>query len=361
MKRILLIIFLLVLFISPVYSQIMVTSGTLHDEISIFFLSDLNLSGLGESPLLFYLDITNSYGEEKSVLLDLRMVYEGNFMSSVDLIAGQTGPLNIIPGTTRITNQNLFSDTDPYRLLSFDLNDQAVDKLIDQLLASGKLPTGDYRFIITLAFSDGSGSIDQTDLYYNITNTETIDLISPGNPACEGDLRQIYTTLPLFRWESDALKFRIKVCEKLQTNNSPEDVMNNEPRLLTEVENKFLQYPITGAFMLEEGKAYYWQVWSIVNTSSGIIEIPSEIWGFQISEMGGGSNSFQQQQIMNVLRMILGDDVVNDLFAEGGMLCNHTSTGIMMEDGDVISMDRLIELSKEFSKGTYNVKNYSIE
>ena len=361
MKHTLLIILVVIVVVIPVHSQIMVSSGTFHDEISIFFLNDLNLSGMGQSPLLFYLDITNSYSEEKTIVLNLRMVYEGVLITTTELLQGQTGPIVLPPGTMRITNQNLFSDSDPYRLLSYDLDTEATDKLIDQLLASGKLPTGDYRFIITIAYADGSGVIEETDLNYSILNTETVDLLSPGNMVTEGEIGQIYTTMPLFRWESDALKFRIKVCEKLETNASPEDVMNNEPRLLSEVESSFFQYPATGAFMLEEGKTYFWQIWAMVNTSSGIIEIPSEIWGFKIFNLGGSSSSFQQMQAVNVLRMILGDDVVDDLFGEGGMLWNHAISGVIVLDGEVISMERLIQIAQEFSKGAYDVKNFSIK
>lgn len=362
MKKIWILLLYLVSFITPVYTQISITSGTFHDEISIFFLNDLNLSGVAESPRLFYIDIVNSYLEEKNLILNFKMIYEGDFMEDIELVSGQTLPFSISPGLLRITNQNLFSETDPYRLSSYDLNNEATDKLINQLLASGKLPTGDYRFLLSVNDMDGvTVQIDQTELLYNITNSGSIDLISPGYPVDEGDIRHIYTTLPFFRWESDAQNFTIRICEKLETNASPEDVMNNEPRLEMDVQNSFLQYPATGAYLLEEGKTYYWQVWALVNTSSGLVDIASEIWGFKILNLTSGSNVFEQSHIMNVLRTILGDEVVDELFKDGGELCNHSFSGIVLHNGEVITIDKLLEISKEFSSGKYNVKSFFIE
>ena len=107
---------------------------------------------------------------------------------------------------------------------------------------------------------------------------------------------QVFTTLPMFRWDSNLAKFRLRIAEKLpelHKNASPEEIMNDRVRFdrtfqlnrdlsagsaagLEVIASTAYQYPATGAWPLERGKTYYWQITGLGPSSGGEIEMPGK-------------------------------------------------------------------------------------
>lgn len=355
---------ILLLSINYSFAQITVESGLYQTDLNIFFINDLDLTQSGNSPLLFWIKITNHYTVSK--LVSLKMTILQNVLPDADpvLAFGETETYSLDPGTLIITNQNLFSQLDQYKFENYSINHNAAERLIEKILSTGKLPSGTYIFNIEITDHSPAtgGTSEYTDIIINISNPTTLDLIAPGEPAGSSELTEIYTTLPLFHWESDASEFEIKVCEKLSTHNSPEDVMSNEPHLLKTVNNqKIFQYPSIDARLLEEGKAYYWQVTALVLSSGGIERLPSEIWGFKIASLSSGSYSAFQIQIVNNLIALLGADFIKGLFEEGGQLANFFPTGVMLKDGTSMTLEDLNALVDKVLAGEIKIKGYSVE
>ncbi|MBN2008456.1 hypothetical protein JW960_03820 [candidate division KSB1 bacterium] len=349
--------------LSTTYSQadqVSIHMGLYNSNIKIFFINDFDLTQTGNSPPLFWVDLVNS-GDTIRISIQLSITYNSLSSGETELASGETAPFILPPGLTRINNQNLFSDQDTYGLHNYVVNDDAADDLLDVIYGTGRLPRGIYAFKITSASHDSIGSVNNEILEVEVGDLTTLDLIAPGNEADETDLMEIYTVLPFFRWESDGTEFRIRVCEKLSTNSSPEDVMNNEPRLETTLESTFFQYPATEAFPLTEGHNYYWQITAITPSSSGPVELESEIWGFKVADFSQGSTALTQQQILNYLRLLLGDDAIDELFNESGEMNGFHSTGTILQNSNQINTQDLNQFIEQFMTGNVKINGFAIE
>ncbi len=325
-------------------------------ENGILFLNDLNLTNLEHAPLLFAVTIQNYYTVRKELVLHF-----GIHRDNQILLDGTTEPFWIEPSPPPIylTSQNILSEGGQYSIQNYDIGD-ATDELADAILAQGKLPTGVYKFFVELDYE--SQQIAYKEVEIRIATSTTLDLISPGQPAEAGQLMEIYTPLPFFQWHSTATKFRITVCEKLAVNSSPPDVMNNEPRLQQIVENfNFFQYPPFGTWPLQEGKTYYWQIVALIPSSSGDVELPSEIWGFKIANMSNGMLSMYHQQLLNLLSSLLSDGDMRALFENGGALDGFTFTGVMLNNGRTIAMEDLLALIDQVLSGEIIVDGFVVE
>ncbi|MDZ7264872.1 MAG: hypothetical protein ONB16_09835 [candidate division KSB1 bacterium] len=325
----------------------------------IFYLNDLNLANLGSAPLLFAVTIHNYFLYPKDLVLHFG-IRRGNEI----LIDGATEPFRI-NALERIylTSQNILSEGQRYSIQNIEISD-ATESLRDAILARGKLPAGVYQFYVQVDYDKYNINqrvvIDEEDLIINAATV--LDLIAPGWPADNADLVELYTPLPFFQWHSNATRFRITVCEKMPTNVSPPDVMNNEPRLQQIVENvTFFQYPPAGVWPLEEGKTYYWQIVAIIESSSGPVELASEIWAFKIANLSGGRLSLEHQQVLAYLQALAGELNIEELFAEGGPLYDFIFTGVMLNNNSPMSMNQLNALIQKILDKKITVDSFQVE
>ena len=360
MKRIL---FFILLITSNVWAYISIDAGLYNEDIKQFFISDLDLTQKGTSPLIFWVRFQNSQQTASSVYLRLTFIFEDRFTGKVsEILQGQSKPFNIPATGLSLTNQDFFSGAGEYGLDHYNLDEKTAGDILDYVLSSGKIPAGRYEFIFRVFESQNNSQLDETAISFTITDQISIDLISPGEKAHISDVVHIYTKLPHFRWESNATEFRLRVCEKMPGNNSPDEVMNNTPRFESIIENqKFVQYPVAGAFPLEVGQTYFWQVIALVATSNTTIEYPSEIWGFRIADAEEGANSGKHIQILNYLKLLLGDENYEQIFGENGALSNYQSTGVVRKNGVHINMQELNQLLIALSNNEIQVGNFSIE
>ena len=354
------------LLFSSAYSQV----GAGHIDVkfdlflsdgSVLYLSDLGLTGLGSVPLIFAVTIENYYSTDKSIYLKF-----GISRGEQELFTGTSGSItvpkmvNSTPGRKYLTNQTLLSNDSEYSLKGIDISD-ATEELKDQVLATGKLPSGVYKFFVEVLDFDSDNSYDIAEEFIQIGAPTILDLISPGTAADQPEVQEIFTSLPFFLWESNAPKFEITVCEKMEMNSDPVDVMRNEPRLQTIVENQtFFQYP-ADAWELNEGRTYYWQVVALLPSSSGEIRLESEILGFKIGSSSSGSSSIEHQQLLNNLQLILNSQLFDQFFGEGGPLYGFTFTGVVMLNGEPVKIQDLNDLITQIFQGKIKIKGYSVE
>lgn len=228
---------------------------------------------------------------------------------------------------------------------NFSYNSESVEDINNVILKTGRLPSGTYYFNITLIDTQNPSApplLERRE--FEISNPTTLDLISPGAPVGGSECFAQFGLLPQFKWDSNADRFLITVCEAMPTNSSPEDVMQNEPRLQRLVQRgsdffgspSFLYPP--GGLPLEYGKTYYWQVQAVIDVPSGEMRLPSEIWCFQISAIGDPGAEIMLQQLLS----LLNSDDFEALFREGGPLHGFRLTGAAALNGRRLNLTELL-------------------
>lgn len=344
-------------------------------DVQTFMLSDFNFSGRGTSASeLFILTIINQTAQPQQCELMLD-IYSQNYGT---LAAGHTRPF-VLEGNEmlRVTNQNLFSEAQQFSLQDYQIESVGND-LKSTLLATGRLPADTYIFYFQLLSADGA-MLGETEIRFVITNPNTLDLLAPGDIASSAEEGLVYTPFPLFRWESNISTFRLTIAEQLpdaQDGLSPEEVMQQRvifERTLTVEKNNIatstdfpqgeiipttlFQYPVGGAFPLEAGKTYYWQLVGLVRSSGAPLEIPSEIWKFKI--VGTGSAQILtplQQQILNFVR-----EMDESLLKPGGALHGYIPTETVTKNGVILKDDRIIDLLAKIVDGEIELLDESVE
>lgn len=355
--------------------DIIFSANLVHQDLKVFMLSDFNFSGRSTATIdIFRININNTYNETVQCVLSLNISSEtfGN------LASGYTNPFTLEPsGFLMLTNRNLFNKADEFGLEDYNIENAGQD-ILDQLLATGQLPSGIYRFDFALQIQRQNGvpEVKQAFFIIDVTNPRTLDLISPGSHAGSSTLPTHYTNFPLFRWESNLDAFRLLIAEKLkdtQDDLSPEEVIQQRTifdKLLKKqgtVASSFpgaedifgtsYQYPVAGVRPLEEGKTYYWQIIGLVQSSGGALEFPSEIWGFVIADMGLNQVlTAEQQQILNLVL-----DFSTDLFGPGGPLYGFFPTGQATKNGVPLDSDELFDLLYKLSQGEIITKDILVE
>ncbi|MCG3120967.1 MAG: hypothetical protein ALAOOOJD_03888 [bacterium] len=332
---------LLLLVQPPAYGQLNLTLNLAPElrNAQILRVSDFNITGSGSVSPLFNLQITN-IPAAMSVILNFQLISDR--FPSDPIVQAVSRPIPISPPVQMLTYQDI------QRFSDIDYNADAVKQLTDAILQTGKLPSGTYSFIVSVADARQPAMIqgDDDTQTLTISNPTTLDLISPGAAVGGSECYAQFGLLPQFKWNSNVDRFLITVCEVLPSNSSPEDVMQNEPRLQRYVQRgvdfvgspSFI-YP-SGGLPLQFGKTYYWQVQAVIGSPSGEVRLPSEIWCFQISSINNpGSNLFLQQ-----LFNLLGSSDLEALFGNGGPLQGFSPTGGVSMNGRRIELAELLDL-----------------
>ncbi len=348
------------------------------EGIQMFFVGDLGLTG-GATPPIFWIRMTNPDADTHMVAVSLR-IEDGDGQV---LASGRTRPFPLEPGVREITNQDLLSIGGQYKLEDYEISETAQE-LVEKVLVTGKLPAGIYRFILSIEDLTASG-FHEDFVQANITNPTTIDLVSPGAPVGEGELPVIYTTYPLFRWESSATHFRVTIAERSGApGETPESAIENNVRFEREVyvqrngttlptdlppdaiisPGPFFQYPTAGVLPLLEDSTYYWRVVALVPTSSDPehpLEITSPIWGFHIARISPSESELMWSQITNWLQGALMSDQFSTFFGSGGALEGYHPTGVVLLNGRRITMDELQQMFSDFSSGRLRITSVTVE
>lgn len=353
--------------------SVTIDAKLLNPDIKIFMLSDFNFTGHGTSTADFFtLTITNTTNLRQNCILKMRI----RSQNYGELASGQTNPFTLAPAEIiQITNSNLFSQAQRFSLEDYNIEDAGKD-LTDRVLTAGALPSDIYYFDFDL--EQNSGLKSESFLEIDVSNTKTLDLISPGANVDRGEIAPIFSTLPLFSWQSNIDRFELTIAEKLAgvpENVDPEQVLQG--RIIFKkilqigsgasapvdgaivIPTTTFQYPVSADFPLERGKTYYWQLKGIVKTASETLYLPSEIWGFKIQKMEGTLLTPEQQQIHDILSTLLGEDF-NMFFEAGGDLDGFNPTGYITINGKKISISDLRALLAKLHSGELKVTGTEI-
>lgn len=376
LKRYIVLIILLLAFSGSAVAQPNISTQVVNRELRVFFLSDFNLTGRGTSAgIIFNINIYNA--STNAFVLQLLIHSVKNNIEEL-LADGSSKPTVFDPSDNPITNQNLFSKTNKFALDNYSIS-KAGNDLRDAILTTGKLPSGVYRFTFILLDAQSLIELDRAFFEIDVYNPSSLDLIAPGAAADRSSPEKILTTLPVFHWTSNITKFRLRLAEKLpdvHDNASPAEIIQDRIRydqIFTTDASKSggtggavylpttsFQYPSAGAWPLERGKVYYWQIIGLVATSGAELELPSEIWAFQVSNLEDVTPPVSNSLLMDQLLALLGDKL-DAFFSSSGPLSGFSPTGLCMLNGKWLTAEEVRAILAKIASGEYILVDMRVE
>ncbi len=257
--------------------------------------------------------------------------------------------------------------------------------IMNSIVTTGRLPDGVYSFVLDIdvtAHDSLGAEIPFNDPYCpdcqrSLTVTTPVSLeLAYGNPGGTwGDLDQneIYTTFPVFNWESDLVPstimdnciecgFYIRVAEfRADDHSSIDDAIEDLTSLPVDqaagwyyVGNQLsMMYPPSDAIELYPGGVYVYQVQKRIITTVGIEELESPVYVFSIANV--------ENPYMEYLKDIIGEPAFEAFFDPGGELSGYGATGVVTLDGNELNQSDVIDLKNQFYDGVYQVSNMEAE
>ena len=370
----------------PVDAQNVMLSGDIY-EYATYYISSFDLNTGGTNVQIFRYQLTS---DEYPVPVRIRFR-----ASLVSPSLGISSPSTIIEIVTDpfdlkapviLDNRDISSETTTiYDMASppnsIQITGQVVDRLdpsqvnaiLQSILASGKIADGEYTFEIQI--QSVSGQILASDAKTIVVQSPvSISLEYPGGVLADTLDNVVYTTFPIFQWFSQpcaGCNTFIRVAEyDPVVHSSLEDAIDdqrvlpldqNESWYLIDNINSF-QYPFSGAFPLEEGKIYGWQVMMTLPTTSGAEEMPSSIFAFKIGTAGNvETTGTVTNPLLLMLQQVLGEDQFNAFFGVGNEFQGFNPTGQIEINGITVDETSVNYLLNQILSNNYQIQSVGVE
>ncbi len=253
------------------------------------------------------------------------------------------------------------------------LDPSQADAILQSIITTGKIADGEYTFQVNI-LSDNDQILASDSKTILVQSPVSITLESPAGALSDTLDNVIYTTFPIFQWFSqlcNGCNTYIRVAPfKSELHSSMEDAMEDQ-RVLPfdqaeewfEIDNvNSFQYPFSGAYPLEEGSVYCWQVMNTMPTTSGTEEMTSTIAAFKIGESGNiEMQEMTSSPLLMALRQALGDDQFNAYFGSGNDLQGFNPTGLVEVNGVTVDESSLNYLLNQISSNVIQIQSISVE
>ena len=240
-----------------------------------------------------------------------------------------------------------------------DLTEAA--QMMSSIVQTGQLPNGIYTFRVTATAENGEEIVSEDIL--NISNPTLLQLVSPGGILADTTINEVYTSYPVFQWESDpcnyvnpntgesGCEYYVRVSEfRPDEHSSVDQAIESVTRLPLDQSLGFqqigygmttFQYPTYGGD-LEPGKVYVWQIRKDLVTTSGTEQLLSDIRAFKIKDFtssdGDDNDTEDTTPVGILLRTIMGDDLANRMFGSGGQVAGMVANGNITLNGESIDV-----------------------
>jgi len=264
---------------------------------------------------------------------------------------------------------------------SIELKGQVIDRLdpsqaeviMQSVMTTGKIADGEYTFEVNIL--SASDQVLQSDSKTILVQSPVaISLESPAGTLSDTLDNTVYTTFPIFQWFSqicNGCNTFIRVAQfNSQVHSSMEDAMEDQ-RVLPfdqtvdwyQIDNiNSFQYPFSGAYPLEEGNVYCWQVMITMPTTSGSEEMVSTIASFKIGEPGNiESNEMMSNPLLMALQQLLGDEQYNTLFGSGSELQGFNPTGQVDVNGITVDESTINNLLNQIMNNNYQIQSVTVD
>ena len=259
-----------------------------------------------------------------------------------------------------------------------DVLDPGLSEAIMQtILTSGKLSDGQYTFSVMVY-----GGLTENDLSLVFDDSKTfviqsqvpITLESPGGALSDTTDNLLYTNFPIFQWSSGppcaGCETYIRVAQfDSDVHSGLEDAIEdqrvlpsnqNEDWELIDNVNSF-QYPFSGAYPLEAGNVYCWQIRITLPTTSGTEDMLSPIYAFKIGQAG---NIETTSAITDPLLMMLQQaipDKFNSYFGSGMALEGYVPSGQIEINGVTVDQSVINNLLQQIMSQNYQINSVQVE
>lgn len=280
----------------------------------------------------------------------------------LDLVA----PIHLSNMDLNITTDEIFDDYGNSVDLKLEISEQIdlnnAEEMMSAIIQTGQLPNGIYTFRVAATSSNGQQIIREDIL--NIYNPDVLQLISPGGILADTSLNEIYSSYPVLQWESDicnyvdpntgesGCEYFIRVAEfRPEEHSSIDQAIESVTRLPLDQTLGFepvgfgvtlFQYP-TDAGDLEPGKVYVWQIRKDIMTTLGMEQLLSDVLSFKVrdfssSSSGDGSNVEDFSPSGRILRLLIGDELVEQIFGPEGQAVGMVTNGNITLNGESVDV-----------------------
>ena len=234
-------------------------------------LSDFDPTRPEASPLVLTITVFNDDQARDLIVRVLVTAEQFGFLGTTTKRLGRVAPMAVV------TFQNREFD-------DYDIEDAAAD-LMDIALPRGVLPADTYRFDVQVfdrGIQQGTVLIAEDEGFIDTSNPgHQLDLLGPGTPFGQ-DPDVVTGHFPIFQWITDASLFDFALYDVRPGQRAPEDVVTARPVFsANNIQTSTFPYP-SYAEVLVPGRTYAWQIEALVQTSTGIERLPSEVFWFTI-------------------------------------------------------------------------------
>ncbi len=373
------ILFVLFAFVGPVQAQL-----SLDVEIDEMLSNSqsINIQSLlannGKGPTLFRMYLQNNSSEYANSLY-FRLIVESDKIGRIVEIRQVSGqPFSLNPGQRVFATNNNIGDGLPgvEELIQFDGEFSSEGKeFVNKLKGSTSLPADQYQITVEVHRGSAGGELlasETAEIGRNIVeDTRDFYLLSPGDVASAD--ATIANSYPNFQWQgATGTDYRLVVVEA-KGNDSPqsliEGAISTSPiqvkgssgggslvdyeMLDVVVGQSSFQYPNSGVQSLEPGNTYYWKIVSQLESSGGVQERESEIWGFTLaSTQQRTQNEKLSSEVSQALRQVLGNKF-EEYQQDGYNFQSIVIDGQNYQGGQ--AMQKLMELSRQAEQGDISI------
>ena len=253
------------------------------------------------------------------------------------------------------------------------LDPTQADAILQSIITTGRIADGEYTFLVNI-LSDNNQILASDSKTILVQSPVSITLESPAGALSDTLDNVVYNTFPIFQWFSqmcNGCNTFIRVAPfNSELHSSMEDAMEDQ-RVLPfdqteewyEIDNvNSFQYPFSGAYPLEEGSVYCWQVMNTMPTTSGTEEMTSTIAAFKIGESGNiEMQEMTSSPLLMSLKQALGDDQFNAYFGSGNELQGFNPTGQVEVNGVTVDESSLNYILNQISSNAIQIQSISIE
>ena len=294
-------------------------------------------------------------------MMDDIIIDNRNFSSNTSSLLDEANPPNIVNVMIRTLDS---------------INPSNFESVTSAIMASGKLPDGEYRF--ELKIYSGLSEFDvlltsQDSKSIIVESPSGINLESPGGVLSDTLFNSIYTTYPVFNWNKgncNNCNTYIRLAEfKKEYHSSLDEALRDERMLpFNQADEWFklsdistFQYPTSDARPLEYGKIYVWQVKAEISTTNGYEDELSSIYTFKISNPSESAKVKTQNINQQNLIKALGEDQYNALFGVDGPLAGYSITNKIILNNSNINQTILNQILTNLAKNELSINSISIQ
>ena len=361
------------------------------DAIKIFYIGDFSFDDASNNPIIFqYRIAADQYPQEVKMQLTMNATVPTLGLLNEEILYAETNAFTI---TNPITISNRVIDTKteeiydeagvrvPFSVpITREPDADTQKSLIDAVTRAGKLPSGVYTFsleIISLSGATVNYNFENPKIM-EILNPVSLELVGPGS-FLEDDV-EIFTLFPIFQWESVGCEYFIRVSEyDPAIHFSVEEALNDVASLPFPDDGSYfggddglglqstsLQYPLSGAKLLEYGKTYVWSIKKVCVTTAGDEEINSSIFAFKIPDLSGGDDGTEgtggviTDPVLSALQSLLGE-LFDALFTGDGELAGYTIVASILLNGETATSEAVSELAEKVLSGEVTAIQFEIE